>query len=97
MRDTKLNRPDRAPLPGEDEELHAFITAHDPAQIAEATAKVNRTWYALHLFLFAGERSHSASYRHTRQLHGNAKGTIARVGHDEWNTTARGHIRHGPM
>ena len=41
VKEGKIGRKDGQPLPGEDEPLHAYITANDPANVKKAVAKVS--------------------------------------------------------
>ena len=41
VKEGKIGRKDGMPMPGEDEPLHAYITATNPDNVAKATAKVN--------------------------------------------------------
>lgn len=41
MKEGKIGRKDGQPLPGEDEPLHAYITANDPENVKKAVARVS--------------------------------------------------------
>ena len=40
MKDGKIGRKDGQPLPGEDEPLHAYVTANNPENVRRAVEKV---------------------------------------------------------
>lgn len=40
MKDGKIGRKDGQPLPGEDEPLHAYVTANNPENVTKAVDKV---------------------------------------------------------
>lgn len=40
MKDGKIGRKDGQPLPGEDEPLHAYVTANNPENVKKAVEKV---------------------------------------------------------
>lgn len=40
MKDGKIGRKDGQPLPGEDEPLHAYVTANNPENVQKAVEKV---------------------------------------------------------
>ena len=42
MKEGKIGRKDGQPLPGEDEPLHAYITATNPENVTKAALKVSR-------------------------------------------------------
>ena len=41
VKEGKIGRKDGMPMPGEDEPLHAYITATDPAHVTHAVSKVS--------------------------------------------------------
>ena len=45
MKEGKIGRKDGQPLPGEDEPLHAYVTANNPENVKKAVEKVG-----LHIF-----------------------------------------------
>lgn len=47
MKDGKIGRKDGQPLPGEDEPLHAYVTANNPENVTKAVDKV-----CVYAFLF---------------------------------------------
>ena len=42
MKEGKIGRKDGQPLPGEDEPLHAYITANDPENVKKAVTRVRK-------------------------------------------------------
>ena len=46
MKEGKIGRKDGQPLPGEDEPLHAYITANNPENVKKAAEKVT----VIHVF-----------------------------------------------
>ena len=45
VKEGKIGRKDGMPMPGEDEPLHAYITATDPAHVSHAVNKVSAFLY----------------------------------------------------
>ena len=43
MKEGKIGRKDGQPLPGEDEPLHAYVTANNPENVKKAVEKVGDT------------------------------------------------------
>ena len=41
MKEGKIGRKDGQPLPGEDEPLHAYVTANNPENVKKAVEKVH--------------------------------------------------------
>lgn len=41
VKEGKIGRKDGQPLPGEDEPLHAYVTANNPENVKKAVEKVN--------------------------------------------------------
>lgn len=42
MKEGKIGRKDGQPLPGEDEPLHAYVTANNPENVKKAVEKVSQ-------------------------------------------------------
>jgi len=47
VKDGKIGRKDGQPLPGEDEPLHAYVTANNPENVLKAVEKVWKFVFAL--------------------------------------------------
>ena len=49
MKEGKIGRKDGQPLPGEDEPLHAYVTANNPENVKKAVEKVDLFFFFLRL------------------------------------------------
>lgn len=47
VKEGKVGRKDGQPLPGEDEPLHAYVTANNPEAVKKAVDKVMRKYFLL--------------------------------------------------
>ena len=52
MKEGKIGRKDGQPLPGEDEPLHAYVTANNPDFVAKAVVKVITNSLTIDDFIF---------------------------------------------
>ena len=52
VKEGKIGRKDGQPLPGEDEPLHAYITANDPANVKKAVARVRCIYHRCNINSF---------------------------------------------
>ena len=64
MKEGKIGRKDGQPLPGEDEPLHAYVTANNPENVTKAVAKVYMTFrLTSHRYNLSFNRSQVNVYR----------------------------------